>query len=320
MFFKNAVVFRFPKSILPALLEIEERIAENPLKPLGGLDLQTTGFVQPYGRGTSALVVRQGANIWLTQATQSRILPAAAVNEVLAAKLEEIEEREGRKLGGKARKQLKDDILTEMIPRAFVVSSRTSIWINTELCVAVVDASSKKRAEAAISLIRHAMGSFPAIPVNPEVSVRSILTGWVTGQPLPEGVSLGDEGVFKDPVDGGATATVSKQDLGADEIKKHLECGKQVARVGVTVDDHVSLAIGEDLIIRKIKLLDGAMEKIENTERDSMAAELDARFALFTGEMTSVLSTLFKTFSISSADDPLSDGNTKVTVEVRKAA
>lgn len=319
MFFKNAVVFRFPQSTVAAIDQFEDRIAENPLKPLGGLDLQTTGFVPPHGRGATALVVRQGANIWLTQSTQSRILPAAAVNEVLAAKLEEIEEKEGRKLGGKARKQIKDDILTEMIPRAFVVSSHTNIWINTELCIAVVDASSKKRAEAAISLIRHAMGSFPATPINPEVSVRSILTSWVMGDPLPAGVSLGDESVLKDPVDGGATATLSKQDLAADEIKKHLESGKQVARVGVTINDHVSMAVGEDLIIRKIKLLEGAMEQIENTERDSLAAELDARFALFTGEMKAVLSTIFDTFRISNAE-PLFDGQTKVTIELKKAA
>lgn len=302
MFFKNAVVFRFPKSILPELEQIEDRIAENPLKPVAGLDLQSTGFIAPHGKGASALVVRQGANIWLTQATQSRVLPAAAVNEVFTARLEEIEEQEGSKLGSKARKQLKDDVMAEMIPRAFVVSSRTNIWINTELCVVVVDASSKKRAEAAISLIRQAMGSFPATQINPEVSVRGCLTGWITGEPIPEGITIGDESVLKDPVDGGATATLSKQDLSAEEITKHLENGKQVSRIGVTVNDHVSLTVGEDLVLRKIKLLDGAMEQIENNEQESQQDELDARFALFAGEMRAVLSTLFDAFRISSAE------------------
>ncbi len=74
-----------------------------------------------------------------------------------------------------------------------------------------------------------------------------------------------------------------------------------------------SLVIGEDLIIRKIKLLNGAMEQIENNERDSMEAEIDARFALFSGEMVSVLSTLFDAFRISWAE-PLFDN------EVKKAA
>lgn len=318
MQFKNAIVFRFPKSILPELAQLEDRVEDFMLKPLGGLDLSTTGFVSPYGKNDKA-VIRQGKNIWITQGTQSRILPAAAVNEVVAAKIEEIEEREDRKIGGKARRQIKDDVLTEMIPRAFVVSGRTNIWINTELCVAVVDASSKKRAEAAISLIRNAMGSFPVLPLNAEVSVGGLMTGWLEGSELPEGIVLGDECVLKDPAEGGATASLSKQDLSSDEIKTHRESGKQVSRVGVVINDHVSLAIGDDMIIRKIKLLDGAMDSLENTERNSLEAELDARFALFTGEMKQVLALLFETFKVTSAEPPF-DSGAKLHVEVRIAA
>ena len=50
------------------------------------------------------------------------------------------------------------------------------------------------------------------------------------------------------------------------------------------LDDHVSFVLGEDLVLRKFKLLDGAVDQLESTERDDIRAEMDARFALMAGE------------------------------------
>ena len=60
--------------------------------------------------------------------------------------------------------------------------------INEELerqGVIFVDTSSRKAAESVVSDIRHAIGSFPALPLNAEVAPRSILTSWIAGDPLP---------------------------------------------------------------------------------------------------------------------------------------
>jgi hypothetical protein len=40
------------------------------------------------------------------------------------------------------------------------------------------------------------------------------------------------------------------------------------------LDDHVSFVVGEDLIVRKFKLLDGAVDQLEATENDDIVAEL----------------------------------------------
>ena len=137
-----------------------------------------------------------------------------------------------------------------------------------------------RTAENVVSEIRHALGSFPALPLNAEVAPRSVLTGWIAGEPLPDGLSLGDECELRDPIDQGAVVKCQRQELQSDEIAKHLEAGKQVTRLALTLDDHVSFVLGEDLVVRKFKLLDGAVDQLESTERDDLRAELDARFAL----------------------------------------
>jgi recombination associated protein RdgC len=166
----------------------------------------------------------------------------------------------------------------------------------------VVDTSSRKTAESVASELRQALGSFPALPLNAEVAPRSVLTGWIAGEPLPEGLSLGDECELKDAADKGAVVKCQRQELQGDEIAKHLEAGKQVTRLALTLDDHVSFVLGEDLVIRKFKLLDGAVDQLESTERDDVRAEMDARFALMAGEVKRLFSVLEPALKLSKAD------------------
>lgn len=290
MFFRNLTLFRFPASL--DLADLDTQLAARPLKPVGPMELSSRGFVPPFGPEAEAYSHRVGDALWLSVGSEDRLLPAAVVNDLLGKKLAAIEEREGRKPGGRARRRLKEDLVAELLPRAFVRPSRSEVMLDLGNGLCIVDTSSRKTAEAAVGEIRHALGSFPALPLNAEVAPRAVLTGWIAGDPLPEGFTLGDECELRDPVDGGAVIKCQRQELQADEIARHLEAGKQVARLALTLDDHLSFVLGEDLVVRKLKFLDGAVEQLESTERDDVRAELDARFALLAGELQRLFAVL----------------------------
>lgn len=300
MFFRNLTLFRFPTTL--DFSQLDSLLPEMILKPVGALDMSSRGFVPPFGRGDDVLAHRSGDALWLTIGGEDKILPGSVVNDLLAKKLAEIEEKEGRKPGGRTRKRLKEDLVHELLPRAFVKPSRTDAMLDLEHGFVAVDTSSRKNAETVVSEIRHAMGSFPALPLNAEVAPRSILTGWIAGEPLPEGLALGEECELKDAMDGGAVVKCQNQDLQGDEIAKHLEAGKQVTRLALTLDDHLSFVLGEDLVIRKLKFLDGAVDQLENTEREDLRAELDARFALMSGEVKRLFVVLETALKLSKAE------------------
>jgi len=300
MFFRNLTLFRFPTSL--DLSELDTHLAEVQLKPVGPMDLSSRGFVSPFGRDAEALSHRIDDAIWLTVGGEDKLLPSAVVNDLLGKKLAEIEEKEGRKLGGRARKRLKEDLVAELLPRAFVRPTRTDAMLDLEHGLCVVDTSSRKNAETVVSEIRHALGSFPALPLNAEVAPRSVLTGWIAGERLPDGLSLGDECELKDAAEHGAVVKCQHQELQGDEIAKHLEAGKQVTRLALTLDDHVSFVLGEDLVIRKLKFLDGAVDQLESTEREDVRAELDARFALMAGELKRLFAVLEPALKLSRAE------------------
>ncbi|WP_222565427.1 recombination-associated protein RdgC [Novilysobacter antarcticus] len=300
MFFRNLTLFRFPTST--KLDDLDAGLQECALKPVGALELSSRGFVSPIGRDGEELSQRQGDAIWLTVGGEDRLLPGAVVNDMLARKLEEIEQTEGRKPGGRTRKRLKDELITELMPRAFIKPSRTDALLDLEHGIVVVDSSSRKSAENVCSEIRRALGSFPAMPLNPEIAPRSILTGWVAGEPLPDGLTIGDECELRDPADQGAVVKVQRMELDNEEIAKHLETGKQVTRLALTLDDHVSFVLGEDLIVRKFKLLDGAVDQLESTDHDDVRAEMEARFVLMSGEVKRLFAVLQSAFKLSAAD------------------
>jgi recombination associated protein RdgC len=301
MFFRNLTLFRFPTSL--DLSELDTHLADVQLKPVGPMDLSSRGFVPPFGRDAEALSHRIDDAIWLTVGGEDKLLPAAVVNDMLGKKLAAIEEKEGRKLGGRARKQLKEDLIHELLPRAFVRPSRTDAMLDLEHGLCVVDTSSRKNAETVVSEIRHALGSFPALPLNAEIAPRSVLTGWIAGERLPDGLSLGEECEMKDAAEHGAIVKCQHQELQGDEIAKHLEAGKQVTRLALTLDDHVSFVLGEDLVIRKLKFLDGAVDQLESTEREDIRAELDARFALMAGELKRLFAVLEPALKLSRAEN-----------------
>ncbi|MCA1714651.1 MAG: recombination-associated protein RdgC [Gammaproteobacteria bacterium] len=248
MFFRNLTLFRFPTSL--DFDALDSRLDQARLKPVGPLDLSSRGFVSPFaassaGHADDALSHRIGDAVWLTVGGEDKLLPAAVVNDLLARKLATMEQREGRRPGGRARKRLKEDLVHELLPRAFVRPVRTDALLDLEHGLCVVDTASRKNAEAVVGELRQALGSFPALPLNAEVAPRAVLTGWIAGEELPEGLSLG---------------------------------------------------------LRKFRLLDGVVDRLESTERDDIRAELDARLALMAAEVKRLFAVLQPALKLSRAE------------------
>lgn len=302
MFFRNLTFFRFPSSLVKAFDELDARLEDCRLKPVGPSEPLSRGFISPFGRDDATLSHRVGDAIWIVLGGEDRLLPGAVINEELGKRIAALEEKEGRKLGGRARKRLKEDLVMELLPRAFVRPTRTGATLDLQHGFIAVDASSRKSAESLVSELRHALGSFPALPLNAETSARGVLTGWIAGETLPSGLALGDECELKDPIDGGAVVKCQRQELLCDEIRKHLESGKQVSRLALILDDHVSFVLGEDLVVRKLKFLDGAVDQLENTENEGLRAELDARYALMAGELKRLFAVLEPALKFSAAE------------------
>lgn len=299
MFFRNLTLFRFSPSVAEDLLRLEEVLGEHRLRSCGPLEMGTRGFVPPVGRGDEAAMTHVvKACTLMTVGSEEKLLPAAVVNDELQRKVQKIAEEEGRKVGGRERKRMKEDLLTELLPRAFVRSSRMSAYVDRKGGWLVLDTSSRKSAENALTQVREALGSFPAVPLAPEEGPRVLMTDWLANGNLPGSLVLGDECELRDPATAtGAIARCRRQDLDAEEVKEHLRNGKQVFQLGLVFDDRISFVLGEDLVVRKLKFLDAVIDELGDSQQDA-AAEMDARFALLTLELERLLGKLEEWFGL----------------------
>lgn len=299
MFFRNLTLFRFSPAVAEDLLRLEEALGEHRLRPCGPLEMGTKGFVPPVGRGEEAAMTHVvKACTLVTVGSEDKLLPSSVVNDELQRKVQKIAEEEGRKVGGRERKRIKDDLLTELLPRAFVRSSRMSAYMDRKHGWLVLDTSSRKSAENALTQVREALGSFPAVPLAPEEGPRVLMTDWLATGNLPGGLALGDECELRDPATAtGAIARCRRQDLESEEVKEHLRNGKQVFQLGLTFDERISFVLGEDLILRKLKFLDVVLDELGDSQQDA-AAEMDARFALLTLELERLLGKLEEWFGL----------------------
>lgn len=296
----NITFFRFPATL--DFSELERKLGEHPLTPVGPLEMVRTGFVSPFGREGAVMCHEVGQAIWLATGSERRILPGSVVNNRLAEVIAEFEKKQGRAPGGKLRKQMKEDVLHELIPKAFVEIGRMDATIDRKFRFLAVNTASAKGAEDFASELRTALGSFPAIPLNAEVSLRGLMTGWLCGEPLPDDFVLGDEVELKDPADGGACWKGSRADLTGEEVTRHIESGKQVTRLALIYRDHVSFVLGEDLRLRKFKLLEAALEPILSMEHEDLVQELDVRYTLAAAELRLLFEALESALKLSAVD------------------
>ncbi len=299
MLFRNLTLFRFPESTAKALETLEKDLDAQRLRECGPLELETRGFVSPFGRNREELMHQIGAFTLLAVGSEHRLLPSSVVNEELAQKIAKIAEKEGRRPGGKERKRLKEEVVSELLPRAFVRPSRLSAYLDAAQGWFVIDSASRKAAEDAVSQVREALGRFPATPMAPEESPRALLTDWLTTGKLPAGLVLGDEVELRDPAEAGAVVRCRRQDLESDEVREHLKSGKQVFQLGLEYDDRMSFVLGEDLVVRKLRFLDVVLDQLDKDNMESFEAELDANFALMTLELKSLFERLEEWFGVS---------------------
>lgn len=295
--FRNLTMFRFSQAFsdtIADVAEFQDALEAAPMRDCGPLESFTRGFVSPYGLGNDALVLGIEKATLFTIGQQEKLLPAAILNAAVAQRMRE-EQAAGRHVGPRARKRLKAELLDQMLPRAFVRPSRLDGYVDTLNGWLVLDTASPKVAEVALTQLRHALGSFPALPLAPDMPPRLFMTEWLAQDSLPPDLEFGDECELRDPA-GGAIAKCSRQQMENREVKEHLRSGKQVFRLGLVYRDRLSFVLDESLVIRKLRFLDLVMERMEDCE--DAASELRARTALMVGELRALLATLAAIFGV----------------------
>ncbi|KEQ16672.1 recombination-associated protein RdgC [Endozoicomonas numazuensis] len=293
MWFKNLIFYRFTKPFEWTSKELEEKLTEKRFSGCGSQDISSFGWVPPLGRHGDMLTHASGDFVMICAKKEEKILPASVIKDALEEKVETIEQEEQREVFSKEKKALKDDILMELLPRAFTKHQKTLAYLDTKEGWLVVDASSFKKAEELTSCLRECLGSLPII--NPPLKnlPSAPMTQWLSENPtVPAPFLLGDECDLREPGDEGGQINVRKQELITEEIQAHLEGGMQVSKLALQWDEAQTFVLSDDLIVRKLKFTEMIQDQLDEVEAETAAEQFDADFAVMSLSLRKLINDL----------------------------
>ena len=294
MWFRNLALYRFTRPFELAPEALEEQLAARPARPTGPQELQASGWAPPLGRGGQTLVHAAGGQLMICARTEERILPPAAVRELLEERIEAIEANEGRRVKGREKRELREALVLEMLPRAFVRSRLQYAWIDPRGGWLVVDTATASRAEALLTLLRDTLGSLPVRPLAVRQSPAALFTAWLQEGRVPAPFEAGDACELRAPEAGGAVVRIRGESPFSEEVGAHLAAGKQVTRLALSFDERIRFVLDEQLLVRQLRFEDLVLDELPDA--DSEAERFDADFALMTGELGRLLPALVALF------------------------
>lgn len=232
--------------------ELTEKLTQFPFSPCSAAQESSRGWV-PAMASEDLVYEAHGAQLMMLK-NEKRLLPASVVNDYLMEKVEQFEAAEGYSPSRKVRQQMKEDLIIELLPKAFTKSGRVPVVVFPRQGWLLVLAGSAKIADDTTAYLRECLGSLPISLVNTDVSPSHMMTRWLaTPGELPGDWSLGEEVELKDADD--ATVKVRNQDLFSDELAVHMDSGKVVTKLALTWREDVSLLLQDDLAVKRVKLL-----------------------------------------------------------------
>ncbi len=284
MWFRNLQLYRLIETFEHSPESLHAALEQRAFKPCAGLDTYSMGWVPPAGRETTQLVHAANGRIMVCLRREDRILPSAVVREHVEEKAEAIALAESRPVGRKEKQQIKEEVIIDLLPRAFTRSTHMYAYIDPKDGWAVVDSGTAKKAEELLGALRETLGSLRLKPLAVNNAPASVLTRWLETS-TPAGFELGDECELKEPVDNGGVMRGRRMDLASAEVKSHLDAGMQVAKLAVEWQERIGCVLCDDLGIRRLRFLDLIMEEAADVDAEDALARFDADFALMGMEL-----------------------------------
>ncbi len=295
MWFKSLLIYRFTKPFTLSPEEVHELLETREFSPCGSQEMSTQGWVKPLGQQGSELVHATNGCIMLCSQRQDKVLPAAVINEALEEKILNIREQEDRTPGRKERAELKEELVFEMLPRAFARSRKQYAYIDPANGWLIFDGASHKRAEEVIVLLRECLGSVPVIPLAAKNTAFHTMTSWLKGA-APQGFELGGECELIDGADESAVIRCKNQELTSKEILNHIDAGMLVSKLAMTWAENIDFIVDDQLTVKRLRFSDLVMERAGEIYTDTAAEQFDVDFSIMSAELARFIPALLNAF------------------------
>lgn len=286
--FRNVRLYHLDSPWPDSEESLDEALQSASFVPCGPLTERSSGWEAVAPDAGESLARRVNGADLIKLRSQSRVLPAAAVNEELEARIEDYRRRQQEEPTAREKRRLKAEVRDELMPKSMVKSVRIRGYVDIAAKILAIDSAQPANAERFLRRLKAPFGDLNIQPLQFASPVHEFLTAMFLGD-APPNFALGRECRMQDAADAGSNVRWSNFDLTDSTIRRHVVDGMRLTHLGLVYDNIMSFVLDENGVITKVKFLgidDGADE-----EGDAVA-RLDAEFVLLSGTLRALLKDL----------------------------
>jgi recombination associated protein RdgC len=210
----------------------------------------------------------------------------------LDERLDKIEQDTGRRPRGKSAQEIKEEIVHDLMPRAFPKRSTTLVWVDAVARLLVVGAASAKKADGVVTLLVDLLGGGLRLNlIQTELAPATAMADWLTQREAPSPFSVDRDCELKQADSEKSAIRYARHSLDIDEVGEHIAQGKLPTQLALTWNSRVSFVLSETLTLKKIKLLDVVIEG-QSAASGKGDDGFDADVAITTGELSPLIADL----------------------------
>lgn len=294
LWFRNAIIYQLNNDSLLDKNAIEKALKSHPFIPCGSLDNSKMGWVSPYNDNNhDDFIVDMQGHLLLRIKKETKILPSPVIKQALIEKINKQEQILSRKLSKNEKATLKDEVMIDLIPRAFSKYNYYWLWIDTNKKRIIVDCSSFKQTEDILAILRKGLGALALTPLSIDKPLEQIMTNWVKDKLSFPPFILGEQAELKDPLEGNGIISCKNQDITCDEILAHFNSGKWITKVQIIDERGVSFIINSDLTFKRIKFDSVILDENEDISSDEIDKRLEADFFIMATTLSKTISDFY---------------------------
>ena len=262
MWFKQISFYPLNLEKLPELETLAAKLGEAQFAPCMGLDWFSEGFAAPVSFSPEA--VFPADYTWrVALKKEEKVLPAGVIRDILDERVAEIQENEGRNVGRKEKQEMKEQIIDDLLPRAFTHSSRIEALIDGKRGYLLVDNARRAKAENLLTRLREALGGINARYPQTRQSRTGLMTDWLAAGEAPGGFELGYSATLEGVGDVHPVIKISRKDLTDADVTAHINKGMMVTELELEWRDSVRFVLTRDFSLKRIEWLDVLQEEAE---------------------------------------------------------
>lgn len=293
MWLKNLTLYRLPAPWPVKADTFEKKLAAQPLTPCGSFQMESRGWTPPRDEGV--YLHHQNFHWLLALGVEQKLLPSSVIRQVTEERAADLAKKQAHPVGRKQMRDLRDQVTTELLPRALARRRITHGWIDAKNGWLAVDAGADAKAEQFMEALRRAEDDLPALRLETKRSPASAMAEWLVKGEVPGKFTLDQDLELRAPDASKATVRYTRHPLEGREIRDHLSAGKTPVRLGLTWNDRISFVLTEHLQVKRLTFLDILRREdgADDSEQDE-EEKFEIDFALMTGELSLLLADLVK--------------------------